>query len=251
MGVDLARSIRSDPNLLEILRQIVATGGTTTNVVAVGAVKGEQQLNIGGCSQPQSTGGYREITIDNSIIQDIVQETAVTESIPFVNSSSSSATNDHQYFSNAMSSPSSSSVLFSSSSNINFDLESLLQPQPMADLFSNNDTADQYFQNAASSINSGIISSAKSPNSMVPASPILNFDPDFPALGDDILQQALQSLGDLTKFAENTTSTTQLSTSSIGDQSSSNVTGFDFLQNDDYADLVWEESFAQLFPSLS
>jgi len=169
---------------------------------------------------------------------------------------SSSAINDHQYFNSAFTSPASpsSSILFSSS-NPSFDFESLLQPQPVSDLFSATDAADvQYFTSSSPSIglmniidttsviNSNVVS-AKSPNSVVPTSPAaLKFDPDFPPLGDDILEQALKSLGDMTKFADDTASTSKAQ-NSIG-------SGFDFLQTDDYADLAWEESFAQLFPSL-
>lgn len=157
------------------------------------------------------------------------------------------AVNDHQYFTNAMVSPSSSSVLFSSSSNSNFDFESILQPATGAQLFPSHDAANvqQYLRDTPLAIEpagSSEATSACSPNGMVPASPALNFDPEFPQLADDILQQALQSLGDLSKFAEDATAPPA---------SASDVIGFDLLQSDDYVDLAWEESFEQLFPSLT
>jgi hypothetical protein len=226
----LATRIRSDPNILQLLRQIVAQGATTQDHTPVGAIEGEQQLIAGGNNQPKPARGYHRIGIGDTIVQELVHETAL---------------NDHEYFqqNGVISSESQSSIMFSSNSS--FDLDSILQhpqQQDPADLFPSTDTRvtmGEYFQEEG-------INSAISPNNQVPASPNLNIDPDFPQLGDDILQQALQSLGDLTKFAESNES------SSATTSESNNTIGFDdFLQNDDYCDLAWEESFAQLFPSLT
>lgn len=252
----MVSSIRADPAVLQVLRQIVAAGGAGQDTPSVGAIEGERQLNVGGRAKPQPAGGHGEIVGDNTFLQDVKDETAVND-YPSSFVQSSSANNDHQYFNSAFTSPASpsSSILFSSS-NPSFDFESILQPQPVSDLFSVNDTADiqQYFTSSPPSIGLNIVDStssvisnaisAKSPNSVVPTSPALIFDPDFPQIGDDILEQALKSLGDLTKFAENTTAL-----ASITDQNISG-NGFDFIQSDDYTDLAWEESFAQLFPSL-
>lgn len=156
--------------------------------------------------------------------------------------------NDHEYFQNTAgvisTESSSSSIMFPSntSSDCGFDLDSILQnPQcdQQQEIVSTPSTGIQvtvgeYFQQ-------GTISAA-SPVTQVPGSPNLNIDPDFPQLGDDILQQALQSLGDLTKFAESSISGTSTEMNNIGLD--------DFLQNDDYTDLAWEESFAELFPAL-
>jgi len=219
--------------------------------------------------------------VDNSIAQDDTIETTMN----FVDSNLLSSTNnDHQYFSsNVFTNPASpSSLLFSSASSSSsnnecFDFESLLQ-QPSENvsiindnLFSTNDTAVEFqydFMNnsyppqidvinsTATTINSSnTIIKANSPNSsVVPASPssTLNFDTDFPPLGDDILEIALKSLGDFTKNSDltNASSSAILPTLLIDNQNAS-TSGFDFLQQDDYTDPAWEESFAQLFPSLS
>jgi len=217
--------------------------------------------------------------VDNSIAQDDAIETAVN----FVDANLSSTNNDHQYFSNNVfnASPvSPSSLLFSSASssssssinNESFDFESLLQPPREnissindSNLFSTNDTAAavefqyDFMNNPYPQIdtinNSNTIVKADSPNSsVVPASPssTLNFDTDFPQLGDDILEIALKSLGDFTKNNPELTngSSAILPTLLVDDQNAS-TSGFDFLQQDDYTDPAWEESFAQLFPSLS
>jgi len=197
--------------------------------------------------------------VDSSIVQDDGSfETAVNYEF-----GQNVSNGDHQYFnSSAFTSPASpsSSILFSSSSTNNFDFESLLQQQHDVnnDLFStsittsSNDTADiqQYLINNSSSM----IVKAESQNSniLVPATPpTLNFDPDFPPLGDDILEQALKSLGDFTKFADNTTFGQTISNSLLDGQSLASTSDFDFPQREEYTDPVWEESFAQLFPSLS
>jgi hypothetical protein len=264
MGVDLVGSIRSDPAILDLLRQIVSVGSGKPEI-SFAAIEGQRQFNFGGSSQPQSAASYREITGDNTIIQNYGDEAALnTDTAAFVQISSANA--DHQYFNSAFTSPASpsASVLFSSPSNESYDFESLLQPPTVNDLLlPTNDTADvqQYFNNDsyassmeinvcdsdfAAAVNS-IVPSATSPIGVVPASPTqLNFDPDFPPLGDDVLEQALKSLGEFTKFAEDTTSTSF----SILDSQSTTDAGFDFLQNDDFRDLAWEESFAQIFPSV-
>jgi len=264
MGVDLVGSIRSDPVVLDLLRQIVNVGsGKIEN--SIGAIEGQRQLNIGGSAQPQSAGGYREIMGDNSIIQSDGDETALnTDTAAFVQVSSTNP--DHQYYNTAFTSPASpsASILFSSQPNESFDFESLLQPQTVTDLMSTNDTADvqQYFNtesyapieinvadsNFPAAVNYIAPPTTASPIGVVPASPTLNFDPDFPPLGDDILDEALKSLGDFTKFAEGTNSTAPSVLNGL--QGTTDI-GFDFLQNDDFRDLAWEESFAQIFPSLS
>jgi len=125
------------------------------------------------------------------------------------------------------------------------------------DLFSTNDTVDvdQYFNTSAgvtvaagsvvssSTTATSSVTAVESPNNVVPASPTLTFDSEFPTLADDILEQALQSLGEFAKVAENTIR------SSVNEHAT--PTTLDFIQNDDFVDLAWEESFSQLFPTLS
>jgi len=210
--------------------------------------------------------------VDHSIAQSESIETAAVKTIIFGQNLLSSTNNDHQYFNNVFVSP----ALFSSNSsssetnnnNESFDFESLLQQQPPSQnlLFSSsssspNDTADvqQYFNDTSiATLNSGIIKTEilvnSNSSSLVPTSPSqLNFDTDFPQLGDDILEQALRSLGDLTKsFNDETLPIVSNFSASFDDgQQIATTSGFDFLQQDDYTDLAWEESFAQLFPSLS
>jgi len=209
--------------------------------------------------------------VDHSIAQSESIETAAVKTIIFGQNLLSSTNNDHQYFNNVFVSP----ALFSSNSSSSetnnnnecFDFESLLQQQQPSQnlLFSSssspNDTADvqQYFNDTSiATLNSGIIKTEilvnSNSSSLVPTSPSqLNFDTDFPQLGDDILEQALRSLGDLTKsFNDETLPIVSNFSASFDDgQQIATTSGFDFLQQDDYTDLAWEESFAQLFPSLS
>jgi len=178
-------------------------------------------------------------------------ETAAFVQVPYVNS-------DHEYFNSAFTSPASpsASILLSSPAQENFNFDSLLQSQPDADLLTTNDTVavqeyftnDTYHQTVDANFSiSPIIDSANtmitSPNDVVPSSPTLNFDPDFPILGDDILEQALKSLEDFTKFT-----TTPSDGNYLNIQGNDN--SFNFIHNDDVADLAWEESFATLFPSI-
>jgi len=281
MGANLVNSIRADPTQKALMRQIVGGGKITSSI---GTIEGERKPDIGGCAQPQSTGGDREIMVDNSIAQNSTIETAMNFVDPNLLSSTN---NDHQYFSssNVFTNPASpSSLLFSSvsssssstSNNESFDFESLLQ-QPSENvsindnnLFSTNDTAVEFqydFMNnsyppqidiinsTTTNNSSNTIIKANSPNSsVVPASPstLLNFDTDFPQLGDDILEIALKSLGDFTKNnSDLTNSSSAILPTLLIDNQNASTSGYDFLQQDDYTDPAWEESFAQLFPSLS
>jgi hypothetical protein len=286
----LAISIRSDPNILELLRQIVAQGATIESRTGIGAIKGEQQPHLGGSDQSQPAGGHQEIGIDHTSVYETAlndheyfqSDVAAAVNVNIINGSTTiTSTNAAasvplvNLLSPASSLSSSSSI--SSSNHGDFDFNSILQ--------SNDDDVNlgAYFQQPQENplldsimFNDPTTKNANDNNQQqqhlqVPASPNLNnleADLDFPQLGDDILQQALQTLGDFNKFTSESSMAsgfTQNTGPIQNDQStpstSNNMNSFnmnsigfdDFLQNDDYNDndLMWEESFAQLFPSLS
>lgn len=205
--------------------------------------------------------------VSNTLFGDDSQETTVANT-PATFVPVTSATSDHQYFNSSFIFPSQSSpVLFSSSAssspsprNSQLTFESSPLPEHETRLFSTNDTddVDEYFIKDPSTIstvqqdlsismsNPPALLPTVSSNGIVPVSPNINTDFDFTTNGDDLLDDVLQSLGDFVKLQETLTLPTR-----SADQKPPPTNGLDFIQQEEFPDFAWEESFSQLFPSLS